>query len=110
MDAYEAYFLIHRKFKSNIEVSEVAGQIGVGSSYLIKKYKEQFGESPRETINRLQIMWGEMQLVNTNKRVQDIAEELGMDASWFCVVFRKKFGISPLQYRKKHRKSRKTRK
>lgn len=105
MNAKKAYFLMHRKFKSNPDVGTIAQAMGVGTSYFIKKYKAEIGETPRETLNRLRLWWAEVRVTETDMQIQEIAQELHTDTSWFCVIFREEYGMSPRAYRKKYRKN-----
>ncbi len=89
---------------SSMTIMELADRIGYSRSYLSRKLRQQWDESPGRAIRGARLEKAAYLLRTTNLPVQDIADKVGYMASTaFIRAFGKKYGNTPLGYRRKHR-------
>lgn len=80
---------------------DLIGQTGYSHGYICRKFKEYFGCTLIQYINRQKMAYSATLLVNTNLSVSDIAQTLGYsNQSNFINSFKKEYGVSPLSWRK----------
>lgn len=87
-------------FCSEINMEDLAKQIGMSYSRLRFVFKKQTGLSLINYIEGLKILKCKDLLVNTNLTSQEIAYYTGFNTPYyFCMFFKKQVGCTPLQYR-----------
>lgn len=95
------YDYIHRHYKDNITLDELAIEIGKTSQYTSKIFKELFNVNFVEYVVSIRIEKAKELLTETQLKVKEISEEVGYeDANYFCRTFKKKTGMTPKDYRK----------
>ena len=93
---------IHEHITDEIEVEELAGVACVTKTYFIRLFKQEFGISPVQYINKKKVERAQLLLFTTNKSVKEVSYMLGIsDHSYFIRLFRKLVGITPQEYRRK---------
>lgn len=100
----EAKSFIDRHLSSDLAVDEVAGYLGISSSYFSLLFKQAFGETFLEYVTRQRMEKAKSLLMFTTKSVASIAAELGYsDRRYFNKVFVKFTGEKPLDFRQLRR-------
>ncbi len=104
----KAVAVIESKYAEPISLSRIAGEIGVSSSYLSRKFNDEKGCTITDFINRVRVNNAVKLLQSTDMLVYEIAEKVGIeDAAYFTNTFKKYVGISPQKYKKEFFKNEK---
>lgn len=100
----EAKEYIDRNAYQDLGIDEVAGHLGISSSYFSLLFRQEFGETFIEYVTRQRMEKAKSLLAFTSKSVAQIAKELGYsDRRYFNKVFVKYTGEKPLDFRSKKR-------
>ena len=92
---------IHEHISDEIDVKELADVASVTKTYFIRLFKQEFGLSPIQYINRKKVERAQLLLFTTDSSVKEVAYKLGFsDHSYFIRLFRKVAGITPQEYRR----------
>lgn len=84
-----------------LDLTCVAKEMGMSSSYLTKLYKNQYGVSVVEDITYIRIKNAKKFLLDTGLNINEVAEKTGFsNSNVFGKVFKKYEGISPGEFRK----------
>lgn len=84
----------------NLNMEDVAREVGMGYSKFRKLFKHVTGFSPMQYFIKMKMEAGKELLQNTHLSCKEIAFKLGFDSpSHFCKMFRLYNGISPQQFR-----------
>ena len=93
----DAYFL---NYTNPIQISEIAGYVGIDRTYLYRIFMHQAGVSPKQYLSRYRLEEAKEMLVQTEYRITEIAYSCGYhDSSSFCRHFQKATGNAPARYR-----------
>ncbi|MBQ4464722.1 MAG: substrate-binding domain-containing protein [Oscillospiraceae bacterium] len=79
---------------------QCAGRLCMSQSYFFKIYRNCFGTSCSQDIQRSKIAYAKKLLLQTDMILQDIADRCGYDYSHFMRLFKKEVGMTPTAYRK----------
>lgn len=97
----EAEVYIRQHLCDKISVVNIADHVHLSSSYFVRLFKAELGETPLHYINQKRIEKGKYLLEHTQFSVSEISVETGFDdALYFSRVFKKYVGLSPLAYRR----------
>ena len=92
---------IHKNYKTGISLCDIAESIGVNSSYLSRKFKQDCGKGIAEYLNDIRIEQAKLLMKNGLKKVKEIACEVGFNNyNYFFKVFKECEGMTPLEYEK----------
>ena len=92
---------IEKNFTENISSKSVSEKFGYNESYFCKRFKEIFGITFSNYINRLRLEHSCKLLTSTNQSISLIATSCGFsDINYFSFTFKKFFGVSPSGFRK----------
>lgn len=92
---------IHANYKTNIYLSDLAGQFFYNQSYISSLFKKHLDKTFTEYLKELRMRKACHLLVNTDSSITDISNEVGYsDYCYFSKIFKKTYGMTPLQYRK----------
>jgi DNA-binding response OmpR family regulator len=81
-------------------VTELAREVAQERTYLFRRTRQLFGESPSDLIRRARLERGATLLRDTNERVADIAYAVGFNSlSYFSQCFLEAYGMSPTVFR-----------
>ncbi|HMA25629.1 MAG TPA: ATP-binding protein, partial [Gemmatimonadaceae bacterium] len=81
-------------------VAEFARAVAQDRSYLFRRTRQLFGESPSELIRRARLQRGAALLADTEERVADIAYAVGFNSvSYFSQCFLAAYGVTPTAFR-----------
>ncbi|MGI6095512.1 MAG: AraC family transcriptional regulator [Lachnospiraceae bacterium] len=95
---------IHRNFRANITLEDVAKEVALSKNYLCTRFKTTLGCTVFEYIERVRIDYATLLLETTSLSVSEIASKAGFNGiSYFNRVFKKSKGVAPSQYRKQIR-------
>lgn len=87
-------------YKRNISVSELAEQVHLHPNYFSRVFKQHFGSSPIQYINRKKIEEAKWLLMSTSLSLSQISHQIGLsDGSYFSKLFKALTGFSPMAYR-----------
>jgi two-component system response regulator YesN len=90
---------IHKNFKRNISLNDVAEYIGVSSSYLSRTFKEECGKGFVEYLNFIRVEYVKRLIEDGNGRLKDIIVEAGFNSyTYFFKVFKSMMGMTPAEY------------
>ena len=90
---------IHRNFRKNVSLSEVAEYTHLSSAYLSRSFRKYFGMTFTEYYNRIRLTKA-IQLLAKSIPVTDIAYETGFaNTSAFIRAFKHQTGKTPTQFR-----------
>lgn len=81
---------------SDLDVEQLAAQLGMSRTALYRKVKTATGQSPVELIRHIRLHKAQQMLQRTDATVQQVAYEVGFSAaSYFAKCYKEEFGFSP---------------
>lgn len=93
--------IIDYNFGRDITVGEISDTLHLDSTYLTRKFAQQYGISPKEYLIEKRIEHAKKLLIETDATIKEIALSVGyIDQLYFSRIFKKKVGESPIGYRK----------
>lgn len=96
-------FLISNSYTLKNTVDIIRNELGYNKYYLCRKFKETFGETLVDHINKLKLNYAAYLLKTTNYNVSEICEQIGIESlPYFIKLFTKKYGLTPAKYRKQN--------
>lgn len=91
---------VHACFAENLTLAQVASAAGVHPVYLGHIFRQEFGETLGEYLNRIRVRAAAVKLANSDAPLSDIALDLGFyDQSHFTRIFRRITGATPGAFR-----------
>lgn len=91
---------IHKNYKENVKINQIADDIGISRSYLTKIFRQEISLSPQEYLMNFRAQQAGYLLKHTDSSIKEIALNCGYgDAIAFSKAFKKMYSISPKQYR-----------
>ena len=90
--------------KSNLEkeitLEELAQLVHLNKNYLVRLFKENYGQTPIKMLIDMRMEHGCDLIVNTGMPIAEIAQACGYSsAAYFIAEYKKHFGITPLRQR-----------
>lgn len=92
---------MEENLERDISVEELSELMGMSVSYLTRKFKAVFMESPIAYLIKLRMLKAQ-ELLSAERHIpiKNIASKCGYkDVSYFCSVFKKHFRLTPVEYR-----------
>lgn len=84
----------------NLEIKELAQNLGISYSLFRKVFKEYTGYSPAQYFQELKLRKAKEMLTETNHSIKEVAFELNFNSyEYFLSFFKKKVGTTPMEYR-----------
>lgn len=97
----EVKYWIDMNIGKDLQIKKIAEQMGYHPNYLIRKFTEVFGISPKQYILNVKMAKAKTLIEENEDPIALIADALGFhDLSSFSRTFKKNFSISPSEYRK----------
>lgn len=94
---------IQDNLHARITIEELAGHVGLNSSYLSRLFKKETGVSVSEYIQQLKVDTAKNMLLYSDFTPARISAVLAFpDQSYFTQVFKKYAGVTPLKFRSMH--------
>ena len=101
---HDAVSYLHAHQLDRINLSELAGNVGVHPSRLAHEFRARLRTSPGEYVRRLRLEWAAARLREAEPRIAEIAIGAGFyDQSHFSRTFRRHFGVTPAEWRRARR-------
>ena len=89
--------------EEHFRLNEYARKEGLSREYLIRHFKETYGESPYEFLQNKRMETATQLLRHTNLTVKEISYRLDFcDPGYFSTYFKRKFGSTPQKWRETH--------
>lgn len=90
---------IHEHLTDKIAVDALSRKVYLSRNVFFKWFKDQFGITPLEYINRERVNMAKRMLADRNNSVNKVSAECGFsDANYFIRTFKKMEGITPKAY------------
>ena len=87
--------------QSKINLDEIAFDLGISKSTLIRSFKKDFNSTPYDYVLKQKINYAKYLLDTTDLRINEIAEKVCIvDEHHFSLMFKKLIGVSPANYKK----------
>ncbi|WP_150275791.1 response regulator transcription factor [Paenibacillus tepidiphilus] len=94
---------ISERLSHDLGIEEVAGQIGISSSYFCLLFKNRFAMTFVEYVTQQRIEAAKFLLSSSGKSITAISAGVGyQERRYFTKVFQKQTGMTPKEYRDKH--------
>lgn len=94
-------YIVNNLGNINLNLSFVAENFNVNSSYLSRKFKQETGETFMEFLSSIRVNRAIELLKTTDLRSYEIADEVGVgDPHYFSIFFKKHTGLSISEYKK----------
>lgn len=95
--------LLDNSDKEFSSVQEMADIFGMNISLFSKKFKTNFGISPKEWLDNEKFEKAKLLIEFSNKNVTEVCKELKINSiAWFIERFRTRYGTTPKQLQKSH--------
>ena len=93
--------MLHDRWDQRLELTEIAGEVGVHPAYLGRLFRRWFGVSIGGYARRVRLDRAAIELARTNAPIAAIALRHGFaDQSHFTRLFKRHRGLTPLQHRR----------
>ena len=93
--------LVHKNHVAHKEIGFYAKELSISENYLNKCVKETTGKPPKQWINEISMLHGQILLQDYSKEIAQIAFELNYQSpSYFSRLFKKVTGLTPSEYRR----------
>lgn len=105
-DSVEKYLFdcINNNYMKKITLKEIALELNYSVPYLSRLFREKYGVTFENYLQRVRVEHGCRLLANTDKKVIEIAECVGYsDLKFFSEIFKRFTKLSPREYRKLYR-------
>ncbi len=94
------YAYLQKNFTKNIQISELAEELGLHPNYAMTVFKKKSGYTINQIINIMRIHEAQRLLISSELNITDIAYESGFSTmSNFYTIFKKNCGVTPTDYR-----------
>ena len=88
---------------SELDIEQLATQLGMSRAGLYRKIKASTGQSPVTLVRYIRLHKAQQLLEKGDATIQEIAYEVGFATpSYFAKCFKDEFGMSPAEYQKSH--------
>lgn len=95
--------LLHEELSENLQLEDLAAQVGVHPAHLTKAFRKRFGQSIGEYVRELRIARARHLLESSDMSIGAIAVATGfVDQSHFTRTFRQSLGRTPNSYREQN--------
>jgi AraC-like DNA-binding protein len=99
-----AKVIMHENIQKNLDIKEIAQNLGISYSLFRKVFKEYTGYSPAQYFQEQKLRKAKEILTETNHSIKEVAFELNFSSyEYFLSFFKKKVGTTPMEYRNTHR-------
>ena len=97
----EVLKIINSSIEENISIADIAESIHVSQGHLMRLFKQEFGITLTDYINRKKLERACMYLKFFDYSVADISQKLSFcNQSYFSSCFKKTYGVTPVEYRR----------
>lgn len=97
-------YSINQQYMNELTVSDMANELEVSESYMIKVFKKETDMTPSLYLRMVRMKHAANLLVSTDYEIQKIGGMVGInDANYFAKLFRSIYKCTPKDYRKRFR-------
>ncbi|NQZ59594.1 MAG: AraC family transcriptional regulator [Lentisphaeraceae bacterium] len=98
--AHSCKVILETEFASAVSVGEIAEKLNINRSTLFRKFKANYGISPKQYLDQLKVEHARKLLKTTAMPIKQISFESGFDSiQHFYLMYKKTNGESPMQSR-----------
>ncbi len=95
-----AKVIMYENIQKNVDIKEIAQNLGISYSLFRKVFKEYTGYSPAQYFQELKLRKAKEMLTETTHSIKELAFELNFSShEYFLSFFKKKVGTTPMEYR-----------
>lgn len=95
-----AKIIMNENIHRQINIQEIATNLGTSYSWFRKEFKEYTGFAPAQYFQELKLRKAKELLTETNLSIKEVAYELDFSSyEYFLSFFKKKVGVTPSEYR-----------
>ena len=99
---------LSNNYMNKVSLQDIADKEFLSSQYLSYKIKDTFGLGFNEYLNQIRVEESTKLLLDTDRSISDISDEVGFShVRYYNKHFKIHYKMTPLQYRKKHKVSKK---
>jgi len=96
--------LLHSRIAHPWTIADLADQVGISRSGLVKRFTQYLSEPPMTYLTRWRLQLAARSLEGTSRGVAEIAADIGYESeAAFNRAFKREFGQPPGQYRTDHK-------
>lgn len=96
----QAKIIMIENIYKNIDIKEIAANLGISYSLFRKTFKEYTGYAPAQYFQELKLRKAKELLAETNYSIKEISYELNFSSyEYFLSFFKKRVGFTPVEYR-----------
>ena len=97
----KAVTFIQSNLEQDLSIKQISQSINVSKSVLYKKFRDRFGCTVGEYINKKRVEQARKLLNTTSFSMEEISQQCGFSsASYFTKIFKRYTGITPLKFKK----------
>ncbi len=97
----KAVAFIQSNLEKDLSIKLISQSINVSKSVLYKKFRDRFGSTVGEYINKKRVEHSRKLLTTTSLSMEEISQQCGFSsASYYTKIFKRYTGITPLKFRK----------
>lgn len=105
----EIYEYLTSRYQNDITLEDICSRFKVNKYTISHAFKEEYGDSIINTLNKIRCKIASALLKETDKSVGTISFEVGFNSEpYFCKIYKKYMGMSPLETRKQFLEAKKT--
>lgn len=94
------YSLIDKRYAENLQVSDIASEVYLSTTYLCLLFKQETGETLNEYMTRVRVDKAKELMKDPSNKFYEVCYAVGYsDPSYFSKIFKKYTGFSPSSYR-----------
>lgn len=91
---------IDHNYHENLLLQSIADQFYLSREYISRRFKQEYGLSPSDYIEKIRIENAKILLMNHELYISDVANAVGyQDGRYFSKVFKKVVGVTPMIYK-----------
>jgi AraC-like DNA-binding protein len=95
---------VQKHFREKIYLDQIAGMLGISSSYLSRLFKKDTGMCFQDYVNEVKVERSSNLLLYSNETLSMIAEYVNFPSqSYFGKIFKERRGMTPRQFREKYK-------
>lgn len=95
---------VQKHFREKIYLEQIAGMLGISSSYLSRLFKKDTGMRFQDYVNEVRVERSSNLLIYSNETLPMIAEYVNFPSqSYFGKIFKERRGMTPRQFREKYK-------
>ncbi len=96
-------YVLDNQFMEDLAISDLAAEQGVSENYLIRQFRKEIGEPPKQYLMHRRLEYASTLLSGTRLSIQELSSQCGIpDSNYFSKLFKREYHVSPSEYRMRH--------